>query len=1593
MNWSGYLKSSASRNRLSHDILTMSSRLLVVAGFLCFGADAHAKPRMPLPPFPPPAPVLYSESFDEAYTVWMTNAEVTAGDYTYDESWSGYALQRTGTVTPFLVPGVDDAGHTNLAASGAIEFWFKPDWSSVSVTNGTGPGEDVPLLEWTALANNRATVIWSLEASANGSVLALLKPGNGGPNAYLSKTISWKADQWHLLTLDYSTTNTVLFIDGKLAAQGAGTPPVSVAAAALSLGSTLTGGLAADGDFDEFYCFGRQLRTNDVTLYYEETSGQAALGPVSEAEIEAQQAAFALRRNSGGTFGAMDSGGFSPDYSGGSSNLYGSNVLWLSIFPPGTNAYATNTNSLTVTVILNNTIANVAYELFSTTNLSSNITWALEQTLNGSGVTNYTVTFVPMAGRTNLFFKALAGNVDSDGDGLPDWWELAYSTTNYPLSPTNADTGNTGIMDGYKQDSAGDGYNNLQKYQMGVPPNVPVAPPAPADFSAVLNTGGTSATLTWPPSPFVQSYTVWVIDDQTGESLLTNLPASQTNFTDSSSTFSDGIQYQLQANYADGASAVSGQDDPTIEPSYTTQTAIVRGPQGGLYLVVSTIPSNVVAIRVYWGRGVSGYPTYNYNNVISGGEFTPPVNNTAYNYIDPNYYFDVPVSSFTNGVYQIPTNKASLFGYYNFATQAVGADGMFGNLSTDNGLGNGVLSGYAEYTWRMSNIPFLDGRTNIQQNTSFLLRGAMVGEPFFVFISTYAEGYPGYYWEGGYSNYVSTGFYFDNGGYPQIDEFHPFMESSLYDYLVYQPGIIGSSGFPTNGVEQYYQLLFLSDTSHFFNQYNYVTSGNYSGIAPVLGSSAYSIMSFRDFDYSWYPLDGCVSNTANVFTLQSTSKNLYGLSFNSIMYPESGANEGTDLAGNSFNYGGYGFWFHNVAAPSLSTVGYYFARGFSYVTPYDPLPGESGFSTTNTTASPLIVGVGQSFTISAWAKQAVANGYGNVFAYPEEYFDKAYKTDTNGNITTNQTGILSEYGEFFATDPGKVILTTKPDGATGSTGQCAVNVIKMALDVNHDGTMDLTYTGPDNTSADRPFKFWVNDDDDVAGLYGDLDFDANAPQFPDYNYSDPIYGYGKTCIHSKRDLEDYARLWICGMPALTNAGYQVSMNWNVSSGNPVIKLFQSAETNGGTLYLTDTNVAAAQVAAQNTVIVTNGFAYSVVGPGVSIGTVSNGATFTFPTNYFTNGATKYLLFEGAGVGEGELVLTVSQNGTNIASTSVFMSLMEVSDMIERAHIENAPVSPPSTTLTDQSTYKEDNFVPIDAGDGKQLIVFVHGWRLTQWGTENFAETMFKRLWWQGYQGRFAALRWPTLSAETDGPLAQYLTFNRDEYISFDCAQGTANYFLQLQSRFPGYSIDVCSHSHGNVLMMETLKRFVTNGQTPIHNYALLQAAVAGECLDTNALLFPPFFIGVDELPDNFQGYAGPVQNALTSYNGVSGKMANFYNTNDFGVVTCWQPDQLLYKPDGRYGYQYVTNGAFQSTITSTRAVTDPHELMSFLSRPRTQAVGAMPGLGGALNTGNQVDLQALVGFTGNWYDHSGEFNRPIQQLQPFYTTLLDRLQQ
>jgi hypothetical protein len=66
---------------------------------------------------------------------------------------------------------------------------------------------------------------------------------------------------------------------------------------------------------------------------------------------------------------------------------------------------------------------------------------------------------------------------DSDGDGLPDIYEALVTHTD----PANADTGNEGILDGYK-DPDHDGWNNLEEFRRRTNPLEPNPPPTTVEL-------------------------------------------------------------------------------------------------------------------------------------------------------------------------------------------------------------------------------------------------------------------------------------------------------------------------------------------------------------------------------------------------------------------------------------------------------------------------------------------------------------------------------------------------------------------------------------------------------------------------------------------------------------------------------------------------------------------------------------------------------------------------------------------------------------------------------------------------------------------------------------------------------------------------------------------------------------------------------------------------------------------------------------------------------------------------------------------------------------------------------------------------------
>ena len=212
-------------------IFSNSGRLILCGiALLNLSAYIHAAPRTPFPPLPEFSRVSFSERFDAHYYAQAREAVIDLKEQgKLVESWSGYALQRSGEVVPFVIAGVQD-GRTNLFSNGAVRMWVKPYWSSATTGEGKGLGREVVLMEMSVVGKGQSAVVWSLRVSADGSVIYLV----GESDVLLKAEIGWRAGEWHQVVLNYSEKGTALVVDGEFVAEGVGTLVVPSHVAALT---------------------------------------------------------------------------------------------------------------------------------------------------------------------------------------------------------------------------------------------------------------------------------------------------------------------------------------------------------------------------------------------------------------------------------------------------------------------------------------------------------------------------------------------------------------------------------------------------------------------------------------------------------------------------------------------------------------------------------------------------------------------------------------------------------------------------------------------------------------------------------------------------------------------------------------------------------------------------------------------------------------------------------------------------------------------------------------------------------------------------------------------------------------------------------------------------------------------------------------------------------------------------------------------------------------------------------------------------------------------------------------------------------------
>jgi hypothetical protein len=916
----------------------------------------------------------------------------------------------------------------------------------------------------------------------------------------------------------------------------------------------------------------------------------------------------------------------------------------------------------------------------------------------------------------------------------------------------------------------------------------------------------------------------------------------------------------------------------------------------------------------------------------------------------------LPTSGFTNGVYLFPPGwlqplvVSDVPGYY-WYVQASNSISVIEPCST---------------------VSYFDGRQQLKDNLSFVFRAANSATPFnfwwgnHIFYVTFAYeanyAYSGFYnlGVGGSAAHVPFGSY----------ETGPFAYNQLYRSFVFgTTDDLNSSGWLGTGVGLDGFNIGLSYPAQYFSSMPTNASSD------LLANQTSWILPMNDYTTFGVGVSG------TNFVMTRGVKNVYGLQFLSADLAWNNSAGGTEVLSpggiipDESPYSG-GTFYVQTAQPQLQTVEYYFTQvppGFvpgSGPQAVPPLPGQPSFSITNTTL-PLVVSVGDSsFHVAGFAKQWLMNGNANVYGYLGQYFDSAYKANPDGSASTNQTGILSEYGDFMATEPGPAVLFTKPDLSQTNNvqGQCTVYAVKVQLDVNHDGTMDLSLGGPDNTANDKPFSFWVNNDHDEPGTGGNPDKDLPLPPYP------PDYGYGQ--IRCQRNLEDFARLWTCGLPKLPpSQGYTVTLNMSQSSGDPAINLYAAYGTNSGIGYLSDTNVAAAQF----TQYLLNGqvvFDYSR-----KLGTISTSQSYNVPLS--SDGTPQYtnFLFEGAGIGAGRLTMTISQTtaqGSNVlAQASAWLDLHDVKEFYERAVITNNMSGAISnwTSGVEAVQYASSSAL----GDDNDLLVFVHGFNVGygDWLIES--DTVFKRLYWSGYHGKFASVKWPcepitlwsAISLDTD-------IFNRSELKAYKANTALATYLAQLRNRFAGYRLHLLVHSQGIAVVSEAVKQ---SGVT-FNTYILSQGALPANCYDVNAPIDPT--LSEDGLPAEYHTPEWQPMGYHGVYTNFTGRIVKFYNPIDF-ALGIWHADQALAKPSWYYAYD-GTNCWYRGT--TGYMVTDWEESRAEVSRSRTGPIGSSGPSSAHGVIQSALDLNAQFGFFDNIAEHSAQWTRPIQTSRAYFQQVL-----
>jgi hypothetical protein len=357
------------------------------------------------------------------------------------------------------------------------------------------------------------------------------------------------------------------------------------------------------------------------------------------------------------------------------------------------------------------------------------------------------------------------------------------------------------------------------------------------------------------------------------------------------------------------------------------------------------------------------------------------------------------------------------------------------------------------------------------------------------------------------------------------------------------------------------------------------------------------------------------------------------------------------------------------------------------------------------------------------------------------------------------------------------------------------------VDANRDGKIE--FDGFDDTTANRPYRFWLNDDDDSGDMGGD--------DIPGKTVS---ANHANGVVDGTRDLVDFFPVFLDLKQLITVLPPSTSVKYKLKQADSALNFVY-------------TNLTRDRARSYHTQLSSTGFSDTLdKAPGVAIThrISAEGIDLAKCCPSFLPGIRDsgwgVLLIEGRAASIAPLVLSVEKDGTVIAEVKLELRISNVEDMFRHVDLAQVP------TKYDGSTYTLPAPVPAthtgdpgeawpDSQTNGKYFVFLHGFNVDGQRARGWNGEVFKRLHVLGSKARFVGVTWHGATGIKLG--GSYTDYHAAVFNAFQTGDALAGALS-----FTGAAdVTVAAHSLGNIVGSQAIQ---SSGLAPTRYYMINCAA-------------------------------------------------------------------------------------------------------------------------------------------------------------------------